>query len=159
MTGFRSSYISPKTPQLEVALGFSISGLNHLGLIVQDIDVAKDFFIRILGLKKIEDRGGMVFLMAGRDVLAVKTPEWAVSNPEHLKMDKMPTQKSGWQSLDHYGFYASKPEEVDALAQVLRDNGVEIIKGPYDRSDGRSVYFKDPCGNVGEYLYFKPKNA
>ena len=135
--------------------GFSISGLNHLGLVVTDIEAAKEWFIRVLGLKLIEDRGELFFFMCGSDVLAVKTPRMAVSKPEHGAESTM-TDKAGFQALDHYGFYAKTPDEVDQFAQFVAKHGAEILKGPYDRSDGRSVYFKDPLGLVGEYLYFKP---
>ena len=134
--------------------GFSITGLNHLGLIVEDITVAKKWFLETLELKLIEDRGELFFFMCGKDVLAAKTPRMAVSKPEHGG-EKIGSIKSGWQSLDHYGFYASTPDEVDRFAEYIASRGAKIIKGPYDRRDGRSVYFVDPLGLVGEYLYFR----
>lgn len=130
-----------------------ITGLNHLGLVVEDIELARDYFERILGLELILDRGELLFFLVGDDVLAVKTPQMAVSKPEH-GAESISLNKSGWQSLDHYGFFAPTPEAVDSMTQHLIGHGIEILKGPYDRSDGRSVYFKDPCGNIGEYLYF-----
>ncbi len=136
--------------------GFSITGLNHLGLIVEDIAVAKQWYLDTLGLSLIEDRGPMFFMLAGSDVLAVKTPEMAVSKPEHGLEQTWSRPRQGWQTLDHYGFYAQSPEEVDAFASYISERGANILKGPYNRRDGRSVYFKDPCGNVGEYLYFDP---
>ena len=62
---------------------FSICGLNHLGLVVQDIDVAKTWFLETLGCKLIEDRGELVFFLIGQDVMAIKTPAMAVAKPEH----------------------------------------------------------------------------
>lgn len=139
---------------------FSIKGLNHLGLVVEDIELAKSWFVDRLGCQVIEDRGELIFMLIGSDVLALKTPRMAVAKPEHgLEKTRDMTTKSGWQSLDHYGFYANSPEEVDAFAEMLESENIEILKGPYSRSDGRSVYFKDPCGNVGEYLYFQPKQG
>jgi len=40
---------------------------------------------------------------------------------------------------------------------MLNKLNIKIVKGPYDRRDGRSVYFVDPCGLVGEYLYVDEK--
>lgn len=134
--------------------GFSISGLNHLGLIVEDIQLAKQWFLDTLGLTLIEDRGQMFFMLAGKDVLAVKTPDMAVSKPEHGLEQNWSEPREGWQTLDHYGFYAQNPTEVDRFAAFIAKHGATILKGPYDRKDGRSVYFRDPCGNVGEYLFF-----
>lgn len=136
---------------------FQIGGLNHLGLVVEDIHVARHFFENILGLKVLGDRGELLFFGAGRDVLAVKTPKMAVNKPEHGGEPKDFSQRGGWQSLDHYGFFARTREEVDAFAAHLTRHHIEILKGPYDRSDGRSVYFRDPCGNVGEFFYYEAK--
>ena len=134
---------------------YSITGLNHLGLVVEDIEVAKEWFVKTLGFKVMEDRGELVFLLVGTDILAIKTPKMAVAKPEHgLESERDMTTRSGWQALDHYGFYAESPEQVDEFATMLKEKDIRILKGPYSRSDGRSVYFKDPCGNVGEYLFF-----
>ena len=135
---------------------YSISGLNHLGLIVEDIEIAKKWFIDTLGFQVMEDRGELVFLMIGNDILAIKTPRMAVAKPEHGG-ESTSQEKGGWQTMDHYGFYAESPEQVDDFAAMLETNGIEILKGPYSRRDGRSVYFRDPCNNVGEYLYFNPE--
>lgn len=135
--------------------GFHIGGLNHLGLIVEDMAIARKWFVETLGLPISEDRGELLFVHAGADVLALKTPAMAVAKPEHGG-EAIGGTKAGWQTLDHYGFYASTPQEVDAFAAHIVQHGAKILKGPYDRSDGRSVYFRDPCGNVGEYLYYRP---
>ena len=137
---------------------FTVSGLNHLGLIVEDMAVARRWFVDALGLTITEDRGELLFLAIGTDILAIKTPAMAVNKPEHGGETVKPgTAKSGWQTLDHYGFFAQTPAEVDAFAEHIKRHGAVILKGPYDRSDGRSVYFRDPCGNVGEYFYYSPR--
>ena len=133
-----------------------ITGLNHLGLVVEDIAIAKSWFINTLNLTVIEDRGEIIFLHAGKDIIAIKTPAMAVAKPEHGgESDYLKTgSKAGWQALDHYGFFAETAEAVDEFAEYIVKNGAKILKGPYSRSDGRSVYFRDPCGLVGEFLYF-----
>ena len=138
-------------------MGFTISGLNHLGLIVEDISLAKQWFVDFLGLSLVDDRGELLLLKAGEDILAVKTINAAINKPEHSEQGVMGKKRDGWQTLDHYGFYAKTPQEVNSFAEkLLLQTNAKIIKGPYDRSDGRSVYFKDPCGNVGEYFYYEP---
>jgi catechol 2,3-dioxygenase-like lactoylglutathione lyase family enzyme len=133
-----------------------IKGLNHIGLVVEDIAIAKSWFINTLNLTVIEDRGEIIFLHAGKDIIAIKTPAMAVAKPEHGgESDYLKTgSKAGWQALDHYGFFAETAEAVDEFAEYIVKNGAKILKGPYTRSDGRSVYFRDPCGLVGEFLYF-----
>lgn len=139
-------------------MSFSISGLNHLGLVVEDMAVARRWFVDTLGLRVVEDRGELLFVAAGRDVIALKTPRMAVSKPEHGgETVTAGASRAGWQTLDHYGFFAASPAEVDRFATHIVEHGAKILKGPYDRSDGRSVYFRDPCGNVGEYFHYEPR--
>ena len=38
----------------------------------------------------------------------------------------------------------------------MKAKGVPIDKGPYDRSDGRGIYFRDPDGYVLEIFYLDP---
>ena len=135
-------------------MSFSIKGLNHLALVVEDINAAKKWFIDCLGLSVLEDRGELVILKAGNDVIAVKTKSYAINKPEFENDNFDFPLRSGWQTLDHYGFYAASPEEVDTFAEKLKSWDIPILKGPYSRSDGRSVYFRDPCGNVGEYFFY-----
>ena len=91
-----------------------IKGLNHLGLVVEDIAIAKSWFINTLNLTVIEDRGEIIFLHAGKDIIAIKTPAMAVAKPEHGgESDYLKTgSKAGWQALDHYGFFAETAEAV-----------------------------------------------
>ena len=136
-------------------MNFSISGLNHLGLVVEDLFIARRWFIDTLGFNVIEDRGELILLNVGRDILAIKSPQMAVNKPEHGgESEYAGKSKAGWQTLDHYGFFADSPNSVDHFAEYITKHGATILKGPYDRRDGRAVYFRDPCGNVGEYLYY-----
>ena len=161
MTGFdavamhRSSALDQRGSYMKIG-GFSICGLNHLGLVVSNIDIAREWFHGTLGLEILEDRGELIFFKAGKDIIAAKTPRLAVAKPEHGgEPDTEFEDFASWQHLDHYGFYAKSESEVDAFAAMLREQNIDIIKGPYSRSDGRSVYFRDPCGLVGEYLWMK----
>src|SRR5581483_800584 len=58
---------------------------------------------------------------------------------------------------NHFGFRAETPEQVYEFGEYLQSKGVKIIRGPYTRSDGASVYFLDPDGYTLEYLYLIPE--
>ena len=127
-----------------------IRGLGHLALVVDDLDKAAWFFGEVLGADVEPWRGTQLLIHVGPDLIVAKLSSDAID----AKRQKGPF---GRQVLDHYGFMADSPSQVDALAKRLRDAGLQIEKGPYDRSDGRSVYFRDPFGNLVEYLYYTPK--
>lgn len=126
-----------------------LRGLGHLALVVDDLEKARWFFSDILGADVEAWRGTQLLIHVGPDLLVAKLSSDAI--------DQQRQQGAfGRQVLDHYGFMADSPSQVDVLAERVRSAGLDIIKGPYDRSDGRSVYFRDPFGNLVEYLFYKP---
>lgn len=126
-----------------------LRGLGHLALVVDDLDKARWFFGEVLGADVEAWRGTQLLIHVGPDLLVAKLASDAVDAGRQQG-------NFGRQVLDHYGFMADSPTQVDALAERIRSAGLTIEKGPYDRSDGRSVYFRDPFGNLVEYLYYKP---
>ncbi len=54
------------------------------------------------------------------------------------------------------GFWAASRDEVDRMAQLVRDSGGKITDGPrlFPISPSYyAVYFEDPCGNRYEFLH------
>ena len=56
--------------------------------------------------------------------------------------------------LNHAAFRLRTPEEVDQAAELLKANGVKILKGPatHKEDNDRYLYFEDPDGNVLELV-------
>ncbi|MCA2962147.1 MAG: VOC family protein [Silvanigrellales bacterium] len=129
-----------------------LSGLSHLALVVDDVAKAHWFFETVLGCDVQIWRETQLLVHIGEDLLVAKLSKDAVDSERQRG-------PFGRQTLDHYGFMAKSPELVDALAERLQAHGIAIVKGPYDRSDGRAVYFRDPFGNLVEYLYYAPVRA
>ena len=126
-----------------------VRGLNHLALVIDDLEKGKWFYGTVLGLPFEVWRETQLLVAVGCDLLVVKLSEDAVDKNRQ-------TGAFGKQVLDHYGFFADSPQLVDSFAARLKSFGIEIVKGPYDRDDGRSVYFRDPFGNLIEYLWYTP---
>ena len=116
-----------------------VAGLQHLNLTVGDLDRALEFYREALGFETAFSKGSTVWLSAGGDLLGLSRGE-----------------PGAGQGFEHFGFRVDRPERVDAWAEQLRDCGVALEKGPYDRSDGRSVYFRDPDGHLLEIFYLDP---
>ena len=116
-----------------------VRGIQHLNLTVRDLARARAFYVDTLGFRETFAKGETIWLDAGGDLLGLSRGEPSVSD-----------------GFGHFGFRVDSGAEVDAWVAQLRANGAPIEKGPYDRSDGRSVYFRDPDGHLLEIFWVDP---
>src|SRR5437879_13669020 len=92
-------------------------GLRHLALRVRDLARAKDFYVKLFGMKVIwEPDSQNCYLSSGMDNLAL-----------HEVIAPGGSQKeSHFEALDHFGFVAGSPEVVDAWAQWALERGIRV---------------------------------
>jgi catechol 2,3-dioxygenase-like lactoylglutathione lyase family enzyme len=118
-----------------------VKGIQHLNLRVADLARAQAFYVHALGFRVAFAKNDTVWLDAGGDLLGLSEGQ------------AVPGTSDGAQ---HFGFIVEARAEVDAWLTQLRAHGVVAEKGPYDRSDGRSVYFRDPDGHLLEIFWIDP---
>ncbi|MBS0417864.1 MAG: VOC family protein [Proteobacteria bacterium] len=120
--------------------------LGHLVLKVRDLERSTQFYTEIVGLQVsdwIENR--MVFLRAGQDhhdlALAQLPPEAAASDN---------AERPG---LEHFSYFVPDFTEIEAMAQLLKERGIPIVRGPGKHGPGENTFlvFKDPDGNNVEF--------
>ena len=119
----------------------AVKGLQHLNLRVADLARARDFYVGVLGVRVAFANGDTVWLEAGGDLLGLSQGA-GERGPGH--------------SAQHFGFMVDARDEVDAWCGQLQAHGVACEKGPYDRSDGRSLYFRDPDQHLLEIFWLDP---
>ncbi|HTO70387.1 MAG TPA: VOC family protein [Myxococcota bacterium] len=120
-------------------MSLRVKGLQHLNLTVADLARARAFYRDVLGFEVSFAKGNTVWLAAGGDLLGLSEGDAPAGR-----------------SFEHFGFMVDSPADVDRWAAQLRAHGVAAEKGPYDRSDGRSVYFRDPDGHLVEIFWLDP---
>ena len=122
--------------------------MGHLSLRVSDLDVSEKFYSEILGMRPVwRSEGEIAFLECGNDDLALIQ----IPKPDAHAFRHRPRTS---QSLHHFGFRVRMKEEVDQLAQDVRERGISIDDGPRDHRDGsRSFYFRDPDDNYIQILW------
>jgi catechol 2,3-dioxygenase-like lactoylglutathione lyase family enzyme len=112
-------------------------------LYAADLAATVDFYRRVLGLEVISDfspRG--VVLRCGAGALLLFDPdETKKAHP------RMPSH--GTEGIGHVAFLATE-EELPAWREHLAQCGVEIETEVTWEVGGRSIYFRDPGGNVVE---------
>ncbi len=130
-------------------MGAFITGLDHIAVNVKNLNASEKFYTRVLGGRVIWKNETNCFIRFGKkDVLALLAVPKGYFYP---RLRKLLGNK-----FSHYGFQARSEKDVYRFAGYLKKKRVKIIKGPYTRSDGSSVYFLDPNHYTLEYFYLKP---
>ena len=126
---------------------FALEGLDHVVLLVEDMDSATSFYTEVIGCTVDRDlpEYGMRQLRAGAaliDLVVYTTAEGAWARPE----------VAGGRNMDHVAL-AIGPCDEDAIRAHLAAHGTEIVEEGERygaRGDGYSFYVRDPSGNTVE---------
>lgn len=123
-----------------------IEGLNHATFPVTDVEKARDFYGRILGLRELPRpeipgvRGAFFACGAGEIHLAEKDNQFVQQNI----------------SLNINPHVALTVESVEEVKQVLQKDDIpffEFARSPIGR---RQIFVQDPDGNVLEITDYRP---
>lgn len=140
-----------------------LTGIDHIGLTVPDLDAATLFFADVLAAQPLYDIGPFaspddwmashlaghtrasirrlrVFKVANGPVLEV----FELNGPEPRRGAPATSEPGGW----HIAFYV---EDMDAALAAVKAHGCEIQSGPVEMTQGPSaglvwLYFKSPWG-------------
>jgi glyoxylase I family protein len=126
---------------------FDLEGLDHVVLLVDDMDSARAFYTDVLGctVDNALPEYGMLQLRAGAsliDLVAYTSKEGEWARPEY----------PGGRNVDHVAL-ATGPWDPEALRAHLAAHQVEIVEEGERygaKGHGYSVYVKDPAGNTIE---------
>jgi catechol 2,3-dioxygenase-like lactoylglutathione lyase family enzyme len=133
-------------------MNFTITGINHFGLSVANLDESIQFYTDVLGISYSEKRELDCFFPLGeQSVFALLQYP---GGQEAFDAEMRPTRKG--KAFTHFGFQAPSIKDVFALQEKLISLNIEITKKAYERWDGASVYFTDPNGWTLEFIYFDP---
>lgn len=113
-----------------------------------DLASMKNFYAGILGLPVIqEEQDKLIFLKAGKSMLLIFDPLRTKTNNGSLPAHGTPTPPSSI----HFAMEIEK-QEYHASKKLLIDNNIVIEKEVDWNSDAKSIYFRDPAGNLVELI-------
>jgi catechol 2,3-dioxygenase-like lactoylglutathione lyase family enzyme len=123
-------------------------GIQHVALVVADVDRSRRFYCDQLGLEEIPRPGTFAFagawVRAGRQELHLIGAGDTTSEPGWA--DPGPSVQAGLAA-----HLAIEVDDLDVERERLEANGVGIVAGPLQRGDGVvQVYVRDPDGHLVE---------
>lgn len=118
-------------------------GIRHVALFVKKLEVAVDFYTRLMGMKiEWQPDADNVYLSNDGDVFALHRVDY---------------EPQAQQRLDHIGFVLKAPMDVDNWHAYFLKNEVKITEAPKTHRDGsRGFYCLDSVGHLLELIYHPP---
>ena len=122
-----------------------IKAVVETAVYVDDLDDAEDFYRRILGLRVMgKEPGRHVFFQVGEAGVLL-----AFRAEATLKGDPLPPHGAAGPGHFALGIDA---EALDAWRTLLQGHGVSVEKEVEWPNGGKSLYFRDPAGNLVELV-------
>lgn len=120
----------------------SIEALDHLVLIVRDLDATLAFYVDVLGMRHEHPGDGRDALHFGDQKLNL-----------HVAGRELPL-RAGAATPGSADLCLLTRTPVEGVVRVLEAAGVEVVEGPVERTGATgpllSVYVRDPDGNLVE---------
>ncbi|MFW5932821.1 MAG: VOC family protein [Candidatus Hadarchaeota archaeon] len=126
-----------------------IKGIGHVAYVVEDLGESLDFYCGVLGFEKLftlENDEGETWLV----YLHVGDGEYVELFPSD-KVDERTKGRIGYHHL------CLEVEDIEEIAQKMRDAGVELTSEPTKGEDGNyQCWVEDPDGNSIEFMQMMP---
>lgn len=116
-----------------------IAKLGHIAIVTPDMEKSLWFFKEVIGLEETETVNGTVYLRAFGDF-------------EHHTLSLTAGEKG---YVDHIGWKAKSPEDVEKFAHLLRENGTDVtwVEPGEEAGQGRAIRFRLPSQHCFEIYY------
>jgi catechol 2,3-dioxygenase-like lactoylglutathione lyase family enzyme len=118
-------------------------GIFAITLFVEDLQAAKQFYLRVFGLPvDYEDDNSAVFKFGSMLINLLKT----TAARELIEPAQVAIREAGSRLV-----FTIHVDDVDVMCAELTARGVELLNGPMDRPWGvRTASFIDPGGHIWE---------
>lgn len=119
------------------------TGIFAITLFVEDLQVAKQFYLQAFGLPiEFEDNNSAVFKFGNTLINLLKT----TAARELIEPAHVASREAGSRFV-----FTIHVDDVDATCTELTARGVKLLNGPMDRPWGiRTASFIDPGGHIWE---------
>lgn len=131
-----------------------ITGIDHVAVVVRDLEQALDFYVRVLGLEVVhretlESEGvKTAFVRAGTGTIELMEP----TSPDSYAARHLKRYGQGFAHL------CLGVEDIDAVKRRLEDEDLYVLgQGVRQGAQGRKVLFLHPKDNAGVLTEFSQR--
>ena len=125
-----------------------INKIVEICIYSQDLASMKKFYTDVIGLPLVnEENGKFIFLKAGKSMLLIFNPDRTHINNENLPPHGAYTPPSSI----HFAMEI-KTNDYSEWKELLATKNIKIEKEVSWKSRSRSLYFRDPAGNLVELI-------
>ena len=118
-------------------------GISAITLFVEDVVIAKEFYLRVFGLPVVYEDGDSAVFKFGNTLVNLLN---ITAAPELISPAPVANRDAGSRVQ-----FSIEVDDVDAMCADLASRGVELLNGPMDRPWGiRTASFRDPAGHIWE---------
>ena len=133
-----------------------ISELNHVAIIVRDVEHSRRFYCGVLGMQEAPRPATFKFdgawLRSGSAELHLIQLNDASQEPGDAPVH--PDEHADIARARHHAFAV---EDMNEVVRCLREHNIEIVLGPRPRGDGAiQTYCFDPDGHLVELVTLPP---
>jgi catechol-2,3-dioxygenase len=113
-----------------------------------DLENMKKFYVDILGLLPIEEeRDKLIFLKAGNSMLLIFNPARTT-----VEDNGLPTHGAMSPPSSLHFAMEIKEQDYQDWKKLLSENRISIEKEVAWKNNAKSLYFRDPAGNLAELI-------
>jgi catechol 2,3-dioxygenase len=124
--------------------------IGHVLVRVVDLERSRQFYTKVLGFEVMEqdpEHGGLFMALDGQ---AHTLDLFPVADPAAAR-----TMAAGDAGVQHVAFQVDSAEALADAYWTLVDHSVPIVRA-IDHVSQKSIYFRDPDGNLLEIYYERP---
>lgn len=140
-----------------------ITGMNHTGFVVEDVDKSAEFYSEVVGLHLVgrgERENGPISQIVGYEHSHIKTATLRIDQEGGHVLElieyvnpvsgERPTEERAVLGASHLAFNVT---DIEGTFQRLLDNGAKRLNAPVEVGPGRvACYLQDPDGNWIELI-------
>jgi catechol-2,3-dioxygenase len=114
-----------------------------------ELEKMKNFYVNIIGLHLVsEEKGRHIFLKVGKSMLLIFNPKNTMAKNNGIFPIHGATTPP---AIIHFALEIEK-DDYENSKNVLNQNKIEIEKEITWKKETKSMYFRDPVGNLVEFI-------